>query len=97
MRSRDSIWLLNQDQKIADFGGFFRTYIHSRNLVKFRLAFASRLAPTQNQNQKIAAFGSSTMSARSSTAHALDPCVPAGKRGRTFGKNSAADYIRRYH
>jgi hypothetical protein len=56
--------------------------VFSEKQVGWQAAFASRLAPTeqQNQNQKIAAFGSSyTMSVSSSTAFDLDP--PATSEG----------------
>jgi hypothetical protein len=51
-----------------------------KNQVGCQAAFASKLAPTERQDQKIAAFGSSyTMSVSSSKAFDLDP--PATSEG----------------
>ncbi|THF35981.1 hypothetical protein E5170_00640 [Pseudomonas atacamensis] len=60
---------------------------HSYNWIEHKLkkqvgcqaAFASRLAPTEKQKQKIAAFGSSYTMTASSSAFDLDP--PATSEG----------------
>jgi hypothetical protein len=85
-------WLLGigikQTQALGSLEVPHREQAHSYNWIEHNLkkqvgcqaAFACRLAPTEKQKQKIAAFGSSyTMSASSSTAFDLDP--PATSEG----------------
>ena len=79
---------IKQTQSLGALDVPHREQAHSYNWIEHnrkkqvgcQAAFASRLAPTEKQKQKIAAFGSSyTMSASSSTAFDLDP--PATSEG----------------